>query len=79
MTKQLSTHDMEISVVGDINADEVDDAILKYIGTVKRGEALDLSKEMPVNFISDLQPTERHQVWHLQVRPYILFSSRNPL
>lgn len=71
VSKQLSTHDMEISIVGDINAEEVDEAILKYIGTVQHGEPLDISNEKPVTFISDLIPTERHQVWHLQVRPVI--------
>lgn len=66
VSKQLITRDMEISIVGDIEASEVDDLVLKYLGTVKAAPDPELIDEVPIVFAT---PTaeERHQVWHLQV------------
>ncbi|GMH43786.1 hypothetical protein BSKO_11720 [Bryopsis sp. KO-2023] len=66
VTRQLTSSGMEINIVGDIDAAEVDDAILKYLGTIKAGELTPLESEKPLSFSSNIPPTVRHQVWHLQ-------------
>ncbi|CAD7695599.1 unnamed protein product [Ostreobium quekettii] len=64
VSKQLTTRDMEINIVGDIDPKDVADLVLKYMGTIETPN-LQLPAEMPIEFASP--PKElRHQVWHLQ-------------
>jgi hypothetical protein len=64
---QLHPANIEINLVGDIDGAEVDEAVLRYLGTVApRKPAVRLPRaEPPV--ICNPPPHVRHQAWHLEV------------
>jgi predicted Zn-dependent peptidase len=70
VSAQLLAGNLEVSVVGDVDPVELEEGLLKYIGTVQaRPEAAAAAAAAP----PDAPPTpaapppeERHQVWHLR-------------
>lgn len=62
----LSTNDMEINFVGDLDANDLEDVVLKYLGTIKNGKPYPLKSEQKL-VLNKPEPQIRHQIWHLQV------------
>lgn len=67
--EQLKSGDLEVSVVGDFDEEELKDCALKYLGTLQtnngnNGKSL-LSQEKPVVFC-DIPHAERHQRMHIR-------------
>ncbi|KAG7669392.1 hypothetical protein Ndes2526B_g05713 [Nannochloris sp. 'desiccata'] len=65
--EQLHAGNLEVSVVGDIELEELEEAVLMYLGTVqaKSGE-LNLATAGQPAMICSPEPEERHMVWHLK-------------
>ncbi len=65
---QLHPSNIEINIVGDIAGADVDDVVLKYLGTVSpREPAEPLTVRPPVILYPPAHL--RRQAWHLKVRP----------
>jgi predicted Zn-dependent peptidase len=65
--EQLHAGNLEVSVVGDIELEELEEAVLMYLGTVqaKSGEENLATAGQPAMICSPA-PEERHMVWHLK-------------
>eukprot|EP00850_Spirogloea_muscicola_P018683 SM000174S03338 [mRNA] locus=s174:45802:51599:- [translate_table: standard] len=63
--KQLVTGNMEVSVVGDFTEDEVEDCLLKYLGTITPDDCppgcIHPLEEKPVVIVNQTDPNKRHQ------------------
>jgi len=63
---QMRPENVEISIVGDLTAAEVEEEVLKYLGTVSPKEPPQgLPQERPLK-LANPGPELRHQRWHLQ-------------
>lgn len=64
---QLHAGNLEVSVVGDVELEELETAVLKYLGTVAPKEGAqgpgDAAEQAPK--VCSPPPEERHSVWHL--------------
>lgn len=70
---QLHPSNIEINIVGDIAGADVDDVVLKYLGTVSpRESAQPLTAQPPVILYPPAHL--RRQAWHLKVRPICMRS-----
>lgn len=65
--QMLNTQNMEVTFVGDFDLEKMQEAALKYLGTLQRPviKADYLETEKDVEFCTDIGD-KRHQVWHLQ-------------
>jgi len=65
--QMLNTENMEVTFVGDFDLEEMQDAALKYLGTLHRPIIKKdyLETEQRVELCTDVGE-KRHQVWHLQ-------------
>lgn len=63
----LNTENMEVTFVGDFDLEKMQDAALKYLGTLQNPVVKDdyLETEASVKFCQEVGES-RHQVWHLQ-------------
>ena len=65
--EQLHAGNLEVSVVGDIDLEELEEAVLMYLGTVQpRSGAASLAAAGQPATICAPAPEERHMVWHLK-------------
>ena len=65
---QLHPSNIEINIVGDIAGADVDDVVLKYLGTVSPREPAEPQTAQPPVIL--YPPAHlRRQAWHLKVRP----------
>ena len=62
---QLHASNIEINVVGDVDPLELEDLILKYLGTVKPVGEPPQRLEPPITF-HQAPAAERQQIWHLK-------------
>lgn len=62
---QLHASNIEINVVGDVDPLELEDLVLKYLGTVKPASNPPSRLEPPITF-SQVPAAERQQIWHLK-------------
>ena len=65
--QMMNTEKMEVTFVGDFDLERMQQAALKYLGTldnpVRKSDYLETEK--PIQFCTDVG-ADRHQVWHLQ-------------
>lgn len=67
--KQLHAGNLEVSVVGDIELEELEDAVVKYLGTVdSRADGWTPGGDASLEVAKVRSPPaeERHMVWHLK-------------
>lgn len=65
--EQLHAGNLEVSVVGDIELEELEEAVLMYLGTVQpKAGAENLANAGLPATICTPEPEERHAVWHLR-------------
>lgn len=69
---QLNPANVEINFVGDIDPAEVDDIVLRYLGTVAPREAPQQQLRVQPPGICYPPPHIRRQAWHLKARPLTL-------
>jgi Peptidase M16 inactive domain len=68
---QLVPSNLEVSIVGDIDAAELEDCLLRYLGTVLQTRPQPVLNEAPVR-ICNPPAHIRHQTWHLKVGVFLL-------
>ena len=65
--QMMNTEKMEVTFVGDFDLERMEQATLKYLGTLDSPVIKSdyLETEKPIQFCTEVGP-DRHQVWHLQ-------------
>ena len=64
---QLCAGNLEVSVVGDFDTDELETLALRYLGTVTDRQPSHTVAPVPIALLQP-PPHLRHQRWHLKVR-----------